>query len=454
MSQKNLSKNFSISLEQLTALAGETVAKALELGAHEVSVNLNEAIGLSVSVRGGNPEQAEYSHDKALTIALSVNHQNGSAGTSDLSKNAILETINAALNFAKYTSADEFSALPEKKYLADVSKFHELDLFYPWELSMPEATAQCCKYEEYALKQDPRIIQSEGFQLSTSISQGVFANSLGLNFGLTSSYHNISGTLIGSAGEGMQRDGWYEESRKPLNEVQWQSVADIAVERTLRRLKPQRIPTGKMPVIFEANLASSIISLLVGAVSGSALYRKSTFLLDSLGTKVLPEFINIYEDPFVKQGFASKNCDGEGVAVSARKWIDKGVLQGYFLSSYSARKLNMQSTGNAGGAHNLLVSDNMFSGSTQELINKMGRGLLVTETMGHGVNMITGDYSVGAVGFWVEGGEIKYPVEEITIAGNLKSMFAGIGGVSSDQLTRSGITCGAILIDEMTIAGQ
>lgn len=445
------SKYFSYSADELKNLARETVKSALKQGADEATVNISEGIGLAVNVRAGAAEQSEYSHSKGLSISLAINKKNGSASSSDLTPAAISKAIRAALDFAKYTSSDEFSGLPEKKLLA--TKFQDLDLFHPWDLSMAQATEICTEYEALAIKQDKRIKQIEGFQLSSSIGQSVLANSLDFVTDEKSSHHNISCAVIASDEQGMQRDYWYTDSRLAIPTVQFKSTALKAVSRTLCRLSPRKFATGKFPVIFDESIAASLFRTLVQAVSGGNLYRKSSFLLDSIGKVVLPKQINIFEDPFIKQAIASKNCDAEGVAVNSRKWVDSGVLQGYFLSCYSGRKLKMPSTGNAGGAHNLEVLDNKFCGSQTDLIKSISNGILITETLGHGINMVTGDYSVGACGFAIQNGELQYPVEEITIAGNLNEMFLGIEGISSDGIYRGGIKCGSVLINSLTIAG-
>lgn len=448
---------FAYSLEQLQQLAEDTLLLAKRRGADEVTLQVSEHVGLNVNVRHGQAEQSEYAHDKHLSIGVRVNGSMGAASTSDLLSVSIEQTLNAALDFARYTSPDPFAGLPDKAWLA--TSFRNLEVFHPWALSMAQATEIAQECESKALAVDKRLSNSDGCSLSTGSGQGVLANSLGFNHGLRSSHHSLSCAVIAENDEGMQRDGWYEESREPILSKTLDDIAQESAMRTLRRLSPRRIATGKFPVIFDATVAPSLIHALVRSVSGGALYRQASFMLDSLGKKVLPDFLSIHEDPFIAKGLASKPYDDEGVSVMARDWINRGVLQGYFLSCYSARKLNMTSTGHAGGAHNLRVvdhrhqekSDPMYTLSA--MIKAVGKGLLVTELMGQGVNGITGDYSRGAVGFWIEQGEIAYPVEEVTIAGNVKTMLTQVEGMSSDTLLRGGIDCGALWISEMTVAG-
>lgn len=451
---------FAYTIEQLQQLAEETVRAARAQGADEASVHLAEHIGLNVNVRHAQAEQSEYAHDKHLTLSVRLQGKMGTASTSDLLPKSIQTTLAAALDFARYTSPDPFAGLPDADWLAKDAR--ELDVFHPWALSMAEATELAQKCEALALDYDPRLTNSDGCSLSTGMGQSVLAHSLGFNQGLRSSHHSLGCALIAENQAGMQRDGWYEDSREPLLGVMFDRVAQQSAERTLRRLSPRRVATGKFPVIFDASMTPSLIQALVRAVSGGALYRQASFMLDSLGKKVLPEFLTIQEDPFIMKGLASKPFDEEGVRVSQRDWIDRGVMSGYFLSSYSARKLGMKSTGHAGGAHNLRLIDHRQQNrqgapdpayTQQALIKNIKQGMLVTELMGQGVNGLTGDYSRGAVGFWIENGEIAYPVEEVTIAGNLKTMFTQIEAMSSDTLTRGGMECGALWLNELTIAG-
>lgn len=447
-----MSDQFTYNQEELKSIAQDTVILAKKMGADEVSINISEAIGLSVNVRNANPEQSEYAHDNSLNIALSINKKNGNASTNDLTQASIKASIQAALDFAKHTSIDEYSGLPEKKDLA--SEFRNLELFHPWDISISKAIEFCQKYEALALTQDSRIKQAEGFQLSSSSSQTIYANSLDFVNSELFTYHNIACALIAEDKNGMQRDFWVEDSRLALSFDKFAKTAITAAKRTVRRLEPKKITTGNYPVIFENTIANGLISALVAAISGSALYRQTTFLPDSIGKLVMNRNINIYENPFILREMASKNCDNEGVAVKERQLINCGELQGYFLGSYSARKLKMKTTGNSGGHHNLEVVDVASNLSTDEIINSINKGFLITETLGHGINMVTGDYSVGACGFLIENGKIAHPVEEVTIAGNLKDMFINIKAISSDGKYRGGIKCGAILIEPMTVASN
>lgn len=446
-------KNFAYSMTALKTIAEETLKRARARGAEEATVSASEHIGLSVNVRHGIAEQSEYAHDKQLSISVRCANQMGTASTSDLHPSSIDMALSAALDFARYTSPDPFAQLPDADWLA--TTIRPLDIFHPWSLDMQSATALAKDCEARTLAQDARLTNSEGCALSTGMGQSVLAHSHGFLQGIESSHHSIGCAVIAENAQGMQRDGWFEDSREPLGVAAINRVVEKTVGRTLRRLSPRRAPTTKAPVIFDETCAPSLIHALVRAVSGGALYRRASFMLDSLGKKVLPDFISIDEDPFIAKAIASKPFDDEGVAVSARSWITRGVLNGYFLSSYSARKLGMKSTGHAGGAHNLRVIDHLHPQlSLTQMIGNLRQGLWVTELMGQGVNSVTGDYSRGAVGFWIENGQIAYPVEELTIAGNVKQMLLGIGAVSHPPLIRGGMECGAILIDEMTIAGE
>ena len=328
----------------------------------------------------------------------------------------------------------------------------DLDLFHPWALPVEAAIALAQEAEAAGQAVDARIDNSEGATVNVSLGQFVYANSQGFCQGYTSSRHSLSVVLLAEDNDSMQRDYWYSSARHPNDLRPAAEVGRIAGERAVRRLNARRIKTGQYPVLFEAPLAAGLIGHFVGAVSGGALYRKSSFLLDSLGTSVFAPCVTLREDPFVLRGMSSSPFDAEGVAVAPRVVVEKGVVQGYFLSSYSARKLGMVTTGNAGGSHNLLLD------STGEdfaaLLQRMGTGLLVTELLGHGVNPVTGDYSRGAAGYWVENGVLAYPVEEITIAGNLREMFGRIEAIGTDALPQSSTRTGSILISEMTVAGE
>ena len=420
-------------------------------GATAADVEASTSVGQNITVRLDEVETIEHNRDKGLGITVYTGKQRGNASTTDMSRAAIERTVDAALAIAKFTAEDEFSGLPEPDMLAQ-APFETFDLYFPWQPTVEEAVELCRRMESAAFAADARIDNSEGATLSTYESDFVYANSLGFVGGYAASRHSASVTVIATADSGMQRDYWYSMARDQYDLESPEAIGRRAGSRAAARLNSRRTATADAPVIFDATVSPGLIGAFVGAVSGSSLYRKSSFLLDSLGTDVFAKGVSIYEDPFVPKGLASGPFDGEGVATVARDVVSAGVLQGYFLATYSARKLGMRSTGNAGGNHNLMVShDNL---SLAELLRKMGRGLYVTETMGQGANNVTGDYSVGAAGFWIEDGAIAYPVEEITIAGNLRDMFKGIVGIANDSLPYGSKRVGSIMIDKMSIAGE
>ncbi|MEP7154585.1 MAG: metalloprotease PmbA [Betaproteobacteria bacterium] len=435
----------------LRDLAAFTLERAKALGATAADVEISTSVGQNVTVRLGEVETIEHNRDKGMGITVYLGQQRGNASTSDLSREAIERTVAAALAIAKYTAADEFAGLADAHRQAK-PPFVDCDIHHPWVLPVDEAIALCQQIEAAAFAVDKRINNSEGASVSTSDADFIYANSNGFIGGYATTRHSTSCTMIAATDQGMQRDYWYAVARSAAGLEPAEVVGRKAGERTVARLDARRIPSGDFPVLFEAPVASGLIGSFVGAISGSALYRKSSFLLDSLGTQVFSPLVSIHENPFVKGGLASGPFDAEGVATEVRDLVKDGVVQGYVLGSYSARKLGMQSTGNAGGNHNLIVpgGDLDFMG----LVRKMGRGLIVTELMGQGVNNVTGDYSRGAAGFWVEGGEIAYPVEEITIAANMKDMFKGITAIGSDALALGSKKVGSILIDRMSIAGE
>ena len=436
------------SLRDLAAFALE---RAKILGATAADVEISTSIGQSVTVRLGEVETIEHNRDKGLGITVYLGHQRGNASTTDLSRAAIERTVAAALAIAKYTAPDEFSGLADPARLAE-APYPDLSLYHPWALSVTGATELAKRMEAAAFAVDKRINNSEGASISTSESDFIYANSLGFMGGYPTTQHSASVSMIAGTDDGMQRDYWYAVGRAEHQLESMEAIGKRAGERTVARLGSKKAPSGEVPVMFDATVASGLIGSLVGAVSGSSLYRKSSFLLDSLGTQIFAPMVSIHEDPFLIGGLASGPFDAEGVTTVARDIVKDGVLQGYFLATYSARKLGMASTGNAGGNHNLIVKsgDLDFAG----LCQKMHRGFVVTELMGQGVNNVTGDYSRGAVGFWVENGEIAYPVEETTIAGNMKDMFKGIVAVGTDRLALGSKQTGSILIDRMAVSGE
>ncbi len=439
---------FSYSLDEIKQMSEDVLKVAKNLGASAAEAELSLSIGQNVSVRMHEVENIEYNRDKGMSVTVYFGQQKGHASTSDLSSQALKDTVAAACNIAKYTAKDEFCGLADANLMA--TDIQDLDLHYPWDISVDEAIEIAKECEAAALQVDARITNSEGASVSTGTGFFAYGNSHGFIGGYPSSRHGISCSVIAESDTNMQRDYWYSTARAKEDLQTAAEIGKIAGERTVRRLDAKKIKTCQVPVLFEAPLASGLISSLVRAISGGNLYRKSSFLLDSLGKQVASPLLNIYEDPYIKKGLASSPFDNEGVATTARQLVKDGVLQGYVLSSYSARKLGLKTTGNAGGNHNLMVQSGAhdFAG----LLKEMGTGLLVTELLGQGVNMVTGDYSRGAAGFWVENGVIVHAVEEITIAGNLADMLKTIVAIGNDVLTQGSKQVGSILIERMTVA--
>jgi PmbA protein len=447
------SDRFSNSADTLRNIAQDMLSYARKQGATASSVEVSEGFGQSVTVRHGEVETIEYNRDKGLGITVYLGQQRGNAGTSDFSPQAVRDTVDAALSIARYTAVDDCSGLPEEEALA--TDFPDMDLYHPWDLPVEEAIAKARVCEQTALDADERIQNSEGATVSVHEAQFVFANSLGFVGGYPSSRHSMSCSVIAEQDDAMERDYWYSVARAAGDLLSVQQVGRIAAERTVRRLGARQIPTMQAPVLFDSSVASSLMGHFVGAVSGGSLYRKSSFLLDQLDKSIFSSHVNISDIPDIPRGLASGAFDDEGVKTQRRNIVEDGVLRGYFLGSYSARKLGLHTTGNAGGNHNLIMKPSGGQDlSLAGMLRNMNCGLLVTELLGQGVNSITGDYSRGAAGFWVENGEIQYPVHEVTIAGNLKDMYRHIVAVGSDVLAQSSRQCGSILIEEMTIAGS
>ena len=426
------------------------LAHARASGATAAETEVSEGFGQGVTVRKGDVENIEYNRDKGVGVTVYIGQKRGHASTSDFSPKAVRETVEAALSIARFTANDDAAGLAEEDLLArDIA---DLDLYHPWDVSVDRAIELARECEAAALAVDPRITNSEGASVSTQQSHFMYGNTLGFMAGYPSSRHTVMCSVIAGEGDRMQRDDWYATARVAEDLQDVRSVGRLAGERCVRRLGARKIETMQVPVLFEAPIASSLLGHFVGAVSGGSLYRKASFLLGSLGKSVFSPVVRIHDVPDLKRGLASSPFDDEGVATQRRDIVDRGMLQGYFLGSYSARKLGMRSTGNAGGNHNLLLD------STGEdfpaLLKRLGRGLLVTELLGMGVNQVTGDYSRGAAGFWVENGELSYPVQEITIASNLKDMFRGIVAVGTDVVRRGSRQCGSILLEHMTVAGE
>ncbi|MDR2113309.1 MAG: metalloprotease PmbA [Candidatus Accumulibacter sp.] len=442
---------FGHSLDTLRSLAQDVLGHSRRVGASDCEVDVSEGFGQSVTVRCGAVETIEYNRDKGIGVTVYLGQRKGHASTSDFSRTALRETVEAALNIARYTAEDACAGLPGEGLLADREQgFANLDLYHPWSLSIDAAADLARRCEQAAFAVSPRVSNSEGATVSVQEGQFIAANSLGFIGGYPTSRHCLSCSVIAGKGSGMQRDDWFSTARDPKRIDSPEAVGARAARRALARLGPRKIKTCKAPVLFEAPLAASLIASFVHAASGGSLYRKTSFLVDCLGKRVFPDALRIDERPHLPGALASSMFDNDGVATRDRAVVAGGELQGYFLSAYTARKLGMQTTGNAGGCHNLIVRPG--AEDFQGLLGKMGRGLLVTELLGHGINYVTGDYSRGAAGFWVEGGEIRHAVEEITIAGNLRDMFLDIAAVGSDVLVRGSRQVGSILIGEMKVA--
>ena len=442
--------NASHSSDNLRQLVSDIVRHARQKGASASAAEVSEGFGQTVTVRQGKVETIEYNRDKGMSINVYIGRRRGNASTSDFSWKAVCDTVDAALNIARYTAEDDCAGLPDADQLA--AEFPDLDLYHPWALSVEQAIELASECEQAAFRTDKRINNSEG--ATVNVSEGLFvqANSLGFIGGYPSSRHSVSCSVIAGKGDGMQRDYWYGSARDAREILKVEEIGRIAAERTVRRLSARKLDTMQCPVLFEAPVAGSLFGHFVGAVSGGSLYRKSSFLSDQLDKPVFSRHIRIDDVPDIRRGLASSPFDDEGVRTRRRAVVEDGVLRGYFLGSYSARKLGMQTTGNAGGTHNLIVQPGEldFNG----LLRSMQRGLLVTELLGHGVNPVTGDYSRGAAGFWVEHGEIQYPVEEITIAGNLRDMYKHIVAVGNDVLVQGSRQCGSVLTENMMVAGR
>jgi len=447
---------FSYSRADFEELVDFALGHARRLGATDAGAEASEGCGLSVSVRKGELETVERNRDKSLGITVYVGNQRGNASTSDFSRPAIERTVQAAYDIARFTAQDPVAGLPDAEEVAPLAEQPDLDLFHPWDITSEQAAQLALRCERAAFDTDARITNSEGAGVSAQQSHFFSAHSHGFRGGYASSRHSISVAPIAGRAEGMQRDAWYSSMRSAAELASPEAVGRYAAERALARLQARKIPTTQCPVLFESPLAAGLMGAYVQATSGGSLYRRSTFLLDSLGKQVLSGHLDIAEDPFVRRGKGSAAFDEEGVRTRARKVVDAGRVEGYFLSSYSARKLGMKTTGNAGGSHNLTLTSRLTQPGDDlvQMLKKLGTGLFVIELMGQGVNFVTGDYSRGASGFWVENGEIAFPVQEITIAGNLREMFMGIEAVGADVYNYGAKTVGSILVNRMRVAGS
>ncbi|MCR5864268.1 MULTISPECIES: metalloprotease PmbA [Aquincola] len=451
-------KGFAYTREQFQQSVEDALAMARKLGASDAGAEASEGTGLSVSVRKGELENVERNRDKSLGVAVYLGRRRGNASTSDFSRAAIEQTVRAAYDIARFTAEDPVAGLPDADDLAtEEEAARDLDLFHPWDLDAEAATELARRCEAAALSTDRRrITNSEGAGVSAQQSHFYAGNSRGFRGGYASSRHSLSVAPIAGRGDGMQRDAWYTSMRSADDLAAPEAVGRYAAERALSRLNSRKIPTCEVPVLFESPLAAGLLGAYVQATSGGALYRKATFLVDSLGQQVLADHLDVQEDPFIQRGKASAPFDDEGVRTRARKVVDAGVTQGYFLSSYSARKLGMKTTGHAGGSQNLVLTSRLTQpgDDLDAMLRKLHRGLFVIELMGQGVNYVTGDYSRGAAGFWVENGQIVHPVEEVTIAGHLPQMLKSIVAVGADAYTMGGKTTGSILIEKMKVAGS
>jgi PmbA protein len=443
--------------ERFQQMVEDILAMARRMGASDAGVEVSEGVGLSVSVRKGELESVERNRDKSLGVSVYLGQRRGNASTSDFSSEAVSRTVQAAFDIARFTAEDPAAGLPEAADLATADEVgRDLDLFHPWTIDATVAAQLARRCEAAALATSRRITNSEGAGVSAQQSHFWAGNSRGFRGGYASSRHSISVSPIAGRGRGMQRDSWYSSMRDPAELAAPEAVGRYAAERALSRLASRRLPTSEVPVLFESVVAAGLLGAFVQATSGGALYRKASFLLDSLGVQALPGHVDLDEDPHQVKGKASAPFDDEGVRTTPRRVVDGGVVQGYFLSTYSARKLGMRTTGHAGGSHNLRLSSRQ-TGPGDDLpamIRKLHRGLFVTELMGHGVNMVTGDYSRGAAGFWVEDGQLAFPVQEITIAGQLRDMLTGIVAVGADVYVQGGKSVGSLLVDRMTLAGD
>ena len=455
--QPGADQGFSYSRAFFEELVDRAMAHAKKLGASDAGAEASEGCGLSVSVRMGELENVERNRDKTLGVTVYIGQRRGNASTSDFSNAAIEQTVQAAYDIARFTAEDPFAALPDFQDVAQPAEQRsDLELFFPWTIDSEQAAQMAMTCESAALQTDKRISNSEGAAVSMQQAHFFSAHSHGFRGGYASSRHSLSVSPIAGKGGGMQRDSWYSSERNADQLAAPEAVGRYAAERALSRLNARKIATTVCPVLFESPLAAGLLGNLVQAISGGALYRKSSFLLDSLGQRVLPSHIDILEDPFIKRGKGSSPFDDEGVRVHARQVVEAGRVQGYFLGSYSARKLGMKTTGNAGGSHNLVLTSRLTRAGDdlEAMLQKLGTGLLVTELMGSGLNYVTGDYSRGASGFWVEKGRIAYPVQEITIAGNMKAMLKGITAVGADSYTYGAKTIGSMLVNRMKVAGS
>lgn len=445
------SENIKVTEQELREISERVLKLSKKYGASDAELSLNRGAGLSVEIHKENVDKLEYHRDQGLSLTVYIGQHQGSATTGDLSVTAIEDTVKAACNIAKFTGEDEFTGLADEDLM--MGDYKDLDLYHPWDLTAEKAIEVATECEAIALGHDDRIINSDGASISTYSGLSLIANTHGFTGVMSSSRHNLSCSVIAQEknSEEMQRDYWYTTSRNKMGLESAESVGRKSAELTLARLNGRQINTQEVPVLFSSEMARSLIGHFIGSISGGSQYRKTTYMLDTKGERVFPEFIHLHEQPHIMQGFGSSYFDREGVATADRDIVIDGVVQDYIMGSYSARQLGLKSTANSGGTHNLTLDST--GQSFDELIKMLGTGLYVTELIGSGINGVTGDYSRGAAGYWVENGEIQFPVEEITIAGNLKNMFQNIVAVGNDVDLRSATRTGSILIQEMMVAG-
>ncbi len=456
MPRQSPAPGFAFSREQFQQIVEDTLAQAKRLGASDAGAEVSEGTGLSVSVRKGELENVERNRDKSLGVSVYLGQRRGNASTSDFSAGAIARTVQAAYDIARFTAEDPAAGLPDAGDLASAEEAaRDLDLYHPWAVDAAQAAELARRCEAAAFAVDRRITNSEGAGVSAQESHFWAGNSRGFRGGYAASRHYVSVSPIAGRGRAMQRDAWYTSMRDPAELSSPEAVGRYAAERALARLNPRRVPTAEVPVLFEATVAAGLLGAYVQATSGGALYRKASFLVDSLGRQVLAPHLDVREDPHQRKGKGSAPFDDEGVRTQPRQVVEAGVVQMYFLSSYSARKLGMRTTGHAGGSQNLSLTSRLTQpgDDLRAMIRKLGRGLFVTELMGQGVNQVTGDYSRGAAGFWVEDGQIAFPVQEVTIAGNLREMFQGIAAVGADVYVQGSKAVGSVLLERMKLAG-
>lgn len=438
------------SLAQLEQQVEQILHEARKQGATACEVGVSAHQGLSVSVRQQEVESVELIRDQGFSITVYDGQRKGSASTTVAGADAVRETVSAALAIARHTSEDECAGLADAELMAQ--QLPDLDLWHPWDLSAEQAIALALECEAAAFATDSRISRADGTSLDSEQGCTVYGNSNGFIGGYVGTRHSASCVMIAGEGENMQRSYWYDYARKASDLASMQSIGQRAAERTVSRLGARSIPTCEVPVIFSAEVASGFLGHLLAAISGGSLYRKSSFLLDALGQQLFPDWFTLDERPLLRGGMASSAFDGDGLATRAKPFVENGRLVSYMLSTYSGRKLGMPSTANSGGARNVFVTHG--AQDQQALLKQMGRGLLVTELMGQGLNLVTGDYSRGAGGYWVENGEIQFPVQEVTIAGNLRDLYRNMVAIGSDLDRRGSICTGSVLLEQMTVAGH